>query len=379
MKKYNKLITLCILSASASYAATHEAEITTNLGYDSNPLRIEDDDKGGAFAELDLGYEYTNKLESGKELSFGADYYHRTYDGAVDDADRWSAKIDGAFKFAERETAIGKLRPDVTADLNWSDRTYTSRNTGKPASFGGQSIEDRYDSFWLDLNAGLRDRINRKVSLYLDFDYRIKDYRKDYQSLGLDRLDYEQFGVRPRIRYRFNKSLYGYLGYKYQRRSYDDRRQRTLANTVIPGTDLKYDHHSVDLDLTYKFNDHWSTKFGGGVLKREDNGTGYADKSEYSAYVKAIYEAREQDKYSLEIAYIKREFDNPTIDPNGINEETPGKEGWSVEFETKTEIKLANIQNLFLVSSISYDDFDETPTYFRYDRYQVSIGLSKEF
>lgn len=366
------------ISSTLSATSSHDTDFEALLGYDSNALRISTNEQDGFFSEFDLDYEYLYIFEGKHKFSIDVDVNTRIYEDTLTDANKTVGKLASTFQWAEAKTPFGKLRPEVSIDLNGLDRTYTSRNTGNVATFGGQDIGDRYDSLWFDFNAGLRNRLD-KLNLYLDFDARIKDYQNDYQALGLERLDYYQYGLTPRLRYRFNDSLVARLKLQYQRRNYKDRRQRDLNGAALTGTDLSYNHYSLDSSISYELSDEWKIRLAGGLFKRHDNGSGYTDKTEYSSSAKLSYFPTQENEYSAKIEYFKREFDNGIIDPNGFNEENRAKEGWRVKLESETEISISNLKSLFLILELSYERFDETPAFLAYDRFQGTIGLKKEF
>jgi hypothetical protein len=95
------------------------------------------------------------------------------------------------------------------------------------------------------------------------------------------------------------------LGYEWKQRFHDSREQVSLSGTNLPGTDLRFQAHEIELAIRQNWDEQrrWRTVTRLEVLANSDNGPGYFDYQRYRAsqqmrYVAKNWEAKAQGEIS---------------------------------------------------------------------------------
>ncbi len=354
-------------------------ELDLKLGFDSNPFQLNKNELSGFYSKLDASHEFVWNTENAYEYFISIDFKGTKYEENRDNADAWRGIFKAGIDSHSFETSIGKIDGEFNIQVGHRDSTFTSRTTGQQSTSGGVNVKDRYDNNWIDFKLDLRNRINKKTSVYLDTKYRLKDYSDDYSALALDRLDYSQFDIGPRLKHKISDKIILKANFEYSYRDYVNRLAQTLAGVQIAGKNLQYKIYEYEVSLAYELTENWDIEIGYALDKRQDNASGRFDKTQNTGYLEITYEPNENQKYEFEIKYINREFDNATVDVAGLVEDIREKQGWKISVDSENKIEVYDIENLYFTSSLEIESFDAQSPTLAYNRVVAEIGLSKEF
>lgn len=372
------LLASALLFTSATSLAEVKADARLDLGYDSNPYTLSDGvgEEGGMFMALDASAEATRETGGGGELGVDAGVAARLFGSSMSDANeqQYFVRVGG-------ETG-GKRRDHI---FDWAlryrlrDSTYVSRATGDVATSGGSSIGDRYDSGIADLVGTWHLPGGTWGRVSLEGTAESKDYREDYASLGLDRLDYTQFGLEPQYEYeRGANSVRVKLPWAV--RQYRDRRVSDVNGLPVAGTDLEYTYYGLDLRYAREISKVDEVGFTGGYETRSDNGVGYGDRKRWQTGVEWTHKPAKGEKLSAGVDYSSRVFDRPVTGNPLINDETPEKKGFALDVKYERPFPGVAVPDLALLGAARWESYSNSsdPIY-EYDRYELFAGVRKEF
>ena len=315
--------------------------------------------------------KFSNSFDNG--VSIGARSKHTYYPD--DDRADWSRnEIDLGFR-DRFEVNDKKFSYELSADWIDRDKNYVSRTTGEDATFGGESIVDRYDYQQLNLNAGISYRTEAKHRLRARYQLRDKDY-EDYSIPGLSDFDYEHDRYRFDVEFRLADEHRVSLEYGDRKREYEDRRVEDLDGNEIPGTDLEYDYTEYALGYLYRPDKDFYFNIEISFSDREDNGVGYNDSSYDSVYLSWRKRINETDEIRASLTYSIFEYDNRSFSDSALVEEDAfDNDGYLLKFDYKRKLREHGDDNLTLIYELQLDDYDSSDSRYRYDRLIFSLGL----
>lgn len=371
------LTSVLMLASSAGFAET-AAATRLDLGYDSNPYTLSDvvGEEGGMFMALDASAEATRETAGGGELGMDAGVAARLFGSGMSDANeaRYFARVGGETGGKHRQHAF-----DWALRYRLRDSTYVSRATGDIATSGGTEIGDRYDSGIADLRGAWHLPGGRWGRVSLEGSAESKDYKEDYASLGLDRLDYTQFGVEPRYEYERGADTVQ-VKLPWAIRQYRDRRVSDVNGAAVAGTDLEYTYLGLDARYARELSAADEIGWTGSYETREDNGVGYSDRKRWQTGVEWTHKPARGEKLSAGLEYSSRVFDRPVTGNPLINDETPEKKGYAVKVEYERPFPGVAVKDLALLGAARWESYDNSSDpIFEYDRYEVFAGVRKEF
>ncbi len=367
------------LLASGGAIAETKVDLRGGLGYDSNVFDLNPviGERDGFFAEAEATVEAIGTTTKGSVRKADIGVSGQLFESAVGDGDheRFYVRVrgDSAEKYDENgwEWALRyQLR----------DQTYVSRLTGLVAvDTAGNDIGDRYDSGAGDLKAQWRLPGWKGGRVSLEATAADRNYRKDYQQSGLDRLDYRQYGVGPGyeigpVDNRFRVQL------KAEERVYEDRRVSDATGNPVAGTDLEYRYYSAEARYRRRLSKKTAVALTGGYEVREDNGVGFADRTEWSAGIEWNLQFADDSRLSLEGQYSSRVFDQQvTADPT-INDEAPEKKGFDARIRYSRPLPFLDIRGFSLVADVAWESFDNSSDLrYEYDRLTGFVGVRQQF
>jgi hypothetical protein len=372
------LLTFVLMLTSSVSLAETAAETRLDLGYDSNPYTLSGGvgEEGGMFMALDASAEATRETAGGGELALDAGVAARLFGSSMSDANeaQYFVRVGGETGGKRREHAF-----DWALRYRLRDSTYVSRATGDVATSGGAEIGDRYDSGIADLRGAWHLPGGRWGRVTLEGSAESKDYRKDYASLGLDRLDYTQFGVEPQYEYERGADTVQ-VKLPWAMRQYRDRRVSDVNGVAVAGTDLEYTYLGLDARYARELSAADEIGWTGGYETREDNGAGYGDRKRWQTGVDWTHKPAKGEKLSAGLEYSSRVFDRPVTGNPLINDETPEKKGYAVKVKYERPFPGVAVKDLALLGSARWESYDNSSDpIFEYDRYEVFAGVRKEF
>jgi len=342
-------------------------------GYDDNPFKLSDslDPDGGWF--LDTKVKLEHKAD---KLRLRAQLKSRAYEGDLDDADTFAAKIDGRYK-----TKYKLAEKDATSHLKLEykhhDKTYVSRTTGVIGTDSGSDIPDRYDYNAWKLEAKTAVNVTEALTVGLQLDYREKDY-EDYGFLGLSNRDYDQIGLTNDWVYKIDKKSKINLGLNIKNRDFDDKREKDLSGDDIAGTDLEYDYWSITMGYALDITKNLEARLKYAYEEKRDSGEGYYDTDYSRLSANLHYKVDDSLRVTGGITYQDRDYLNDSVvDEN--DEASPSTEGYTLNIGL--DKKLASISDFptSLFAGVKYDTYDSNDSVYEYDRSQVYVGIKVGF
>jgi len=365
-------------SAEASSGLTTALDVKAAAGYDSNVFRLNDalSENGGMFTDVDAGFSAEGRVgrrwKLGGELGLAA----RVHESAVDDGDenRFRVRIGGERKAARRG-----------AELDWAlahtvqDSTYVSRSTGLVAQNSGVEIGDRFDSGRTTLDAHLAVPFSRHTRGLVGAGITNKDYRNDYESLGLDRLDYRAYSLEPGVAFQ-GRGHELELSVPFTSRRYRDRRASDLLGTDIPGSNLEYRYVGLDARYEYAISPGHALKVRADFRDRSDNEQGYGDSTTTEIGLGWTSRVANSARYSLEATWSSREYDRIPAGSQQLNEEAVQREGYSLVAQYSNLMPGLKVYDVRLFTEARWSSYrNDSNDLFSYDGYQALVGLRKAF
>lgn len=375
------LAAVLLLASAAAFAGTG-ADLRAGVGYDSNAFNLSDGvgEEGGMFTALEASGEAQRDTQGGGEVGVDAGLEALLFGSGMSDAseEKYFLRLRGKSGGKRRQHAF-----DWALRYRLRDATYVSRFTGEVATDDGTptgtTIGDRYDSGIADLRGAWHLPGGRWGRVSLEGSAAAKDYREDYASLGLDRLDYTQFGIEPQYEYERGANTVR-VRLPWSVRRYRDRRVSDAAGVAVAGTDLEYTYYGLEARYAREISDTSELDFTGGYEAREDNGVGYGDRTRWNTGVEWTLKPARGERLSAGVEYSARVLDRPVTGNPLINDETPEKKGYAVNVKYARPFPGVAVEDLSLVGEASWESFDNSSDdRFSYDRYGVFAGVRKEF
>ena len=268
-----------------------------------------------------------------------------------------------------------KFKYKISANHRTKDKTYVSKTTGLVATFGGQSIADRYDSKQINYLAELSYKPYKYLKL--ETSYRVRD--KSYQAFEIARLsnlDYSHQELVLGMEYKASEVGKFYLNVGVRQREYVDKRTKDLDGVDIIDSNLLYDYHEVNIGYIYRPSKDTRWKYSYQYEDRTDNGSGYFDAN--SGYLSIAGKYRLGDYHFLKsrVKYSRFSFINqldPGEDP--LDEDAKEKQGASLMVGYEWVVATLFDSNFALYLELEYSNFDNTNLVFDYDRSMASLGI----
>ena len=373
-----RLTTLALLIAGLLFggplvggATAADLSVAAQGGLDSNPHRLSSplDPDIELFGLLDL--RFSNDFDNG--VSVGARSRHALYPD--DDRADWSrTELDLGFR---DKFELEKKEFEYRLSTDWTDRdkNYVSRTTGEDATFGGESITDRYDYEQLNLDAEISYRTANRHRLRARYQNRSKDYA-DYSIPGLSDFDYDHDRYRFDVELRLAESHRLSLEYGETSREYDDRRIEDLDGNEIPGSDLEYDYSEYAVGYQYRPDrDFWffaEVSFS----DRADNGDGYNDSTYDRVYLSLRHRINAAEEFRASLTYSEFEYDNRSFSNAAqLEEDAFDNDGYLVKLDYERKLRPNGDEKLTLIYELQLADYDSSDSRYRYDRVIGSVGL----
>ncbi len=365
--------------AAAGAAAETDIDLRGGFGYDSNAYELSDvlGEQSGFFADAEATVNAEGTAARGWHKQADLGLSGTLYESALRDADRARMFVRTRGDSAEKYDEHGW---EWALRYAMRDQTYVSRLTGLVATdSAGNEIGDRYDSGRADLLLQWRFPGRKYGRFSIEATGADRNYWKDYQQFGLERLDYYEYGVRPAFELDSEDSNLR-VRLQYEKRIYDDRRVSDAAGAPVAGTDLEYETYGVEARFQRRLTRKSALELTGGYEIREDNGVGYADRTQWNVGLEWTLRFRDDGRLVMESEYSSRVFDQQVVGDPTINDEVPEKKGFDVQLRYSRPFPFVDIRGFSLVVEAelqSYDNSDDER--YTYDRFTGFIGVRQEF
>jgi hypothetical protein len=366
------------LAAGAALAES-DVSLSGGVGYDSNVFDLNPvvGVQEGMFIGVDTSVEGTGKAARGWLKKADIGFSGEKFESGVGEGDRGRLYV--------RARAVSDEKYDENG-WEWAlryqarDQTFISRLTGLVATDTlGNVIGDRYDSGAGDFRGEWRFPGWKLGRLSLEGMVMDRNYTHDYAQFGLERLDYLQYGAGAGYELGQGNGKFR-LQLEARERAYKDRRVSDAAGNPVAGTDLVYRYYAADLRYRYRFPRRGAVALKGGYEIREDNGVGFADRTEWNAGVQWDWRFKDDSRLSIEGEYSSRTFDNQVVGDPTINDEMPDKKGFDARITYSRPFPFVDIRGFSLTADLRWESFDNNrDVRYTYDRMVALIGVRQEF
>lgn len=214
-----------ISSAAIEFAVGDQLSLSASYGYDSNPYKISSAVglQGGAeYKALKLNYQGENRRQDSSKkanLRYRLNLQRDIYSHSSSAAD--NSRLDGHLRWIGR-FKVGEQKANLmlSGDIRSERNTYYSQIQRHIAETSdGDSIDDRFSFDGLSLSAELVYYADKNKSWSLLTQIGERNYRQDYENLGLEAIDFKEFRLQPGFRYKgqsgFNLRLFVYHKSRY--------------------------------------------------------------------------------------------------------------------------------------------------------------------
>ncbi|MGH1374052.1 MAG: hypothetical protein ACRBBW_18575 [Cellvibrionaceae bacterium] len=337
MKRRTKLAVslTTFLSVTGASFCGHALQLKGEVGYDSNPFEQASPIDGDSYSAWQLCHRGEHYFSKSQRLQYSASLEGREYD-SLEDADQY--RMDARVRWVNR-FRIGDKSANlmVTGDLRSERQTYFSVSQNQVAeTSNGDSLAERFDYDSAKLSMEMVYRFTRRASVSLYSYAAHRNYLEDYQSLGLESLDYNEYNLQPTFRYKSERGVYVRLFVYHKQRHYDE-----LMNDAMNGRNmdsvLQYNFNGVGALLNYPIDRRWNLNIYLHGYNARDNGEGYRDLDYRKGQVKLSYTTAQSSHWALESECYSRDYLEESYRPPESQTGDTGRlrQGcaYSIEFE----------------------------------------------
>jgi len=369
---------ICMLMIGTA-SAGQELDLRAGVGYDSNAFNLNQTigERAGAFAQLEAAFLAEGVASTGwtKAAEVGASA--QLFESGMSDGDdeKYFVRVSG--KSNEKRNEHGW---DWSLQAGMHDMTYVSRFTGVVATDGlGNAIGDRFDNLKGDFQAAWHFPGGKYGRFSVEGSATYKNYLTDYEELGLEQLDYMEYGIQPEYDIGGgNRNLR--IALSYLQRQYRDRRASDAAGIPVVGTDLEYETYGLDARFRQKLTRRNALEFTGGYDLRVDNGVGYSDRKRWNAGIEWTYRPKSDTRLVIGLEWNSRVFDNRVVGDPTINDEAPDKHGFELKVRYTTPVPGLKSRGYLLFAEAAWESYDNSDDLrYTYDRQNALIGIRKAF
>jgi hypothetical protein len=365
--------------AGANAAAGTDIDLRSGFGYDSNAYELSGllGEQSGFFAEAEATVNAEGTATGGWRKQADLGLTGRLYEPSLRDADLARMFVRARGDSAEKYDQHGW---DWALRYAMRDQTYVSRLTGQVATDSlGNEVGDRYDSGRADLLLQWRFPGRKFGRFSVEATAADRNYLEDYQQFGLQRLDHYEYGVGPGFELdRRDSNLR--IRLQYEKRVYDDRRTSDAAGNPVAGTDLEYQYYGVAARYRHRLTRRSAIELTGGYDLREDNGVGYADRTQWNMGLEWTLRFRDDARLVMGSQYSSRVFDQRVVGDPTINDEAPAKKGFDVQVRYARPFPFVDIRGFSLVVEAALQSYDNSnDERYTYDRLTGFLGVRQQF
>lgn len=372
---------LATLTAGPAIALAADGEVTLRLtaGYDTNPNRVSHaGEPAGMFSEqrLDATLRFAPERRAGWFLDLRA--RQRLHESSVADADARSALVSTGVDLKPVDGRRRSLSLRLGARGATYETTFVDPETGRVFEYAPSGdpsavptpLPERFDYRSGAAFADLRWRVKRRVRLSLDTSLEDRDYLEDYESAGLDSLDFRALSIEPGVLFRAGRIVTVHAALPTSRRDYDDRPALDSGGAPVAGTSREYRFQGLRLAFTVRPSKSLRLRADVRRTDRTDRYAGHYDSQADTVYLWLERSFGERAELELYVSRTRYDYDNAAVpdDPTGL-----ARGGRFATMLSRYERALRPGLRLFAeVGSQSGDNHDPALSY---DREWVQTGL----
>ncbi|TQV84398.1 hypothetical protein [Aliikangiella coralliicola] len=359
------------LSFYAPMASSADLYLTGLYGLDDNPHNLSDarapKQEEFAFADFKLSANY-DRMFYAKAYAKKAHYFND------ERADWFKGELDLAFK-SKFKIKKYRFRYKLSADHMVNDETYVSKVTGLVATFGGQSIADRYDAETTNYNGELSYKTKQNTTFKLKLQQRQKAY-EEFTIAGLSNLDYDHNRIGFDIDYRPSDSGRFFLDTEVTQRDFVDRRAKDLQGDDIADSQLEYNYYGVKMGYVYRPDSSVRWRYSFKYNNRRDNSSGYWNANASSISISTKYVLADYHILKGRLKYSKFTYENQLDqDTTGLDEEIKERHGVTLSFDYEWILATLYDTKLGLYFGIESGAFVSSNPDYEYEGTSVSAGI----
>lgn len=276
------MVLVAIVSAgigAARVSAEDQLLATASYGYDSNPFKLSSPEgiqAGAEYKALRLKYEADNQGQGSAKkanLRYRGELQKDIYSHSSSAGD--SSTIKGHISWIERfKLGERKANLRLSGDLRSEKNTYYSQIQRQIAETNeGDLIDGRFSFDNLAMSAELSYYLDKKTSWSLLSQFSQRNYQEDYESIGLESLDYTEYRLQPGLRHKADSGLNTRLFVYHKSRRYKGLHNSPEANSSL----VEYSLNGYGLVLSKPVTEHIDTSFYLSGYFARDNGKGIRD------------------------------------------------------------------------------------------------------
>lgn len=352
-------------------------QLTGEAGYDSNPFEQASPQETDRYTAWRLSHRGEHSLSKTQRLQYSASANARVYD-RLEDADEFEmkARLRWVNRFRIGDKTANLM---VTGDLRSERQTYFSVSQDQVAETStGESLAERFDYDSGKLSVEMVYRFTRRASfsIYAYADHR--NYVEDFQSLGLESLDYDEFNLQPTFRYKSESGVYLRLFAYHKQRQYHELKNDDMDGRNMSSV-LEYDFDGIGLLVNYPFSRNWNFSVYLHGYNARDNGEGYRDLDYRKAELKAEYTTNELSRWSLVSDCYRRDYLEDSFRPPESETGDSGRLRQGCAIVAGFEQPLWLYDGMTWSAKVSHHYEDNSDDAFSFTRQTISLGANYVF
>lgn len=289
------LLGLALAAAPGAHATPRwEAEAAVVAGYDSNPLRVQDDGAGSGYLEERIAIGVQGAWGRRAAWMTRLRAAHRSHAAPARDADTTTVGVEAAAAFGMRRVDPTRwvLRCGVRGAAN--RLTYVDRTTGAPVQAlvdpldpaSAISLADRLDHDVATAFVESRWRLGRRVRAAIEIARERIDFTRDYDAYpAVEALDQGAWLVEPHLLIEPFDGLRIDASYAWADRTYDTLTAVGPSGAAVGDAPRRYRQGAGRITVSARTSPAWDLDGGVDRSGRSDRFAGYYDARGWNAWV----------------------------------------------------------------------------------------------
>jgi hypothetical protein len=364
------LISSIVVVSSAVASAQTDTSIsaTSQVGYDSNPYRLNDQFliEDSSF----FSYAIKAKHELNKKIRIKAKLDQQIYTGAATQGDNQTVTAELRYQTGKKTRPTG-----VEVGFKQFDKTYVSRLQGSTATYSGVSLDNRYNFQQVDVTAyttfKVKKRMYNKITAYLTS----KNYT-DYDLPAITDYDYNSMKLKNSFMHKIRKGESHNFDATYEMRVFSNRDKKDINGDKILNTQMIFNYYSVAYEYNYKPRAKIDLGLALSYKIRRDNASGYYDSAWLGLSLNAKYTLSKNTKIEMAYQYTDFKFDRqPELDITGKDDEFASDSHHKYQVSSKTRLPKWIGSRSYWEAEYSYTTAESNYANYTFDRHQLKTGL----
>ena len=380
IKLRSALGAIFISSAAIGVAADDQLLVSTGIGYDSNPYKIFSPEgiQGSAqYKALTLNYQGDNHRQGDRKkanlryrLGLQKDFYNHSSSAADNSRFDGHLRWIGRFKFGEKKANLM-----LTGDIRSERNTYYSQTQRQIAETSdGDLIDSRFNFDAASLSAELIYYADKKKSWSLLNQVTQRSYPEDYQDVGLEAIDFNEFRLQPSFRYKgefgANLRIFAY----HKSRYYSGLHNNPDSSSSL----VEYSLNGYGAVLRKPLNDNLDSLFYLSGYFARDNGQGDRDLDYHRLTASFNYRLGSGANIEVNSQAYWRVYLNPRLSHQELGTANSGirRKGLVAEFVYSQQLLFKSLKGkISLRREVQYSSIE----LLEYQRKMVEFGLQYKF